>query len=279
MFIAFEYDFSQPSRANSRRPPDSVVTRPPASTPQGKGRETIFDAGPSAGASTIPRKVLPATPQQHRQFPQGQRTVPLSSPYPEYDEMTPTLTPGSGKGKGPGKGPVNELPIREEEEDLDPFRRSLVDDEEAQVAVATRVGVGVNNTGVNLPVSGHVARPSLVNVGLGLGHGHRKSSSGGGTAMATGTGGVGKGVGGQARMMTSTQELNMKSQFLMNMRPYGVQDSQASEMESMSASARVGSSGLVGSGSGSGMVKDDRNEDSLSEGEESQLGPGSDFFK
>jgi hypothetical protein len=276
VFIAFEYDFSQAPRANSRRSPDSIVTRPPASNPQGKGRETIFDAGLSAGASTIPRKVLPVTAQQHRQFPQGQRTVPLSSPYSaaEYDEMTPTLTPGSGKGQGAGKGPVNELPIREEEEDLDPFRRSLVDDEEAQVAVATRVGVGVNNTRMNLPVSGHVARPSLVNVGLG--HGHRKTSSGGGTVMATG---MGKGVGGQTRMMTSTQELNMKSQFLMNMRPYGVEDSQASEMESTGASARFGSSGLAGSGSGSGMVKDDRNEDSLSEGEESQLGPGSDFFK
>ena len=262
MFIAFEYDLS---RADSRRQADTVGTRLRAST-----RETIFDAGPSAGASTIPRKVLPTTVQQHRQFtPQGQRrTVPLSSPYDD-DEMTPTLTP-SGKGVT-GKGPVNELPIREEEEeeDLDPFRRSLVDDEEAQVAVATRVGVGLNNNNNNMnktgPVSGHVARPSLVNVGLGLGHGHghRKMGSGGGggggggTVVAMGT------AAGQMRMMTSTQELNMKSQFLMNMRPCGVEDSQASE--STSASARFGSSRMA--------------EDSLSEGEESQLGPGSDFFK
>ena len=273
VFIAFEYDLS---RTDSRRPQDSVGTRRRPSTPQGKGRETMFDAGPSA--STTPRKVLPATVPQHRQFPQGQRrTVPLSSPYvaAEYDEMTPTLTP-SGKG-ATGKGPVNvnELPIREEEEeeeDLDPFRRSLVDDEEAQVAVATRVGVGVNNNNHNTGMSGHVARPSLVSVGLG--HGHGKAGSGGGTVVAMGA------AGGQMRMMTSTQELNMKSQFLMNMRPYGVQDSQASGTESTSASARFGLAGSgVGSGTGSGMVKDDGNEDSLSEGEESQLGPGSDFFK
>lgn len=268
VFVAFGYDFGQPPRTESRQPPGPIVSHPPASR-----RETIFDAEPSAGASTIPRKGMPTTLHQHHQFHQGQRSVPLSSPYAdaEYDEMTPTMTPDSGKGKEAVKGPLKESPIREEEEDLDPFRRSLVDDEEAQVGVATRVD---NNIGMKRPVSagaGHVARPALVNIGLGLGHGHRKTGSGGGTVVTPPLG-VGVRVGGQPRMMTSTQELNMKSQFLMNMRPYGVQESQTSEMESIGASAVVGSE----------MAKDTKgheDEDSLSEGEASQLGPGSDFFK
>jgi hypothetical protein len=70
-------------------------------------------------------------------------------------------------------------------------------------------------------------------------------------------------------MMTSTQELNMKSQFLMNMRPYGVEESQSSEAE------MAGSAGRESTGMGDSR----KDEDSLSEGEESQLGPGSDFFK
>jgi hypothetical protein len=79
------------------------------------------------------------------------------------------------------------------------------------------------------------------------------------------------GGGAQKKMMTSTQELNMKSQFLMNMRPYGVEESQGSEME-MNASA--GRESMV-----CWFETGKRDEDSLSEGEESQLGPGSDFFK
>jgi hypothetical protein len=60
---------------------------------------------------------------------------------------------------------------------------------------------------------------------LGLGFGHRRSASAGGQQQAQ-------------RMMTSTQELNMKSEFLINMR-YGA-ESQASEIDSAVAGSQLG---------------------------------------
>lgn len=253
MFIAFEYDSAQSSTPSD---PRSRQTEPTATRSRRRNEETLFDAEEVVNQRKGTSRPLP-TPRQPQR---GPRTTPLS-PYfdTEYDEMSTTPT---ARGKGM-KEPVNPAKIPEEEEDLDPFRRSMVDDEEAQIKMAKRVNpvVGMKSpTGV-VAGQGHVVRPSLVGVGLadsGLAQqlpGHRRTSSGGGA---------------QKKMMTSTQELNMKSQFLMNMRPYGVEESQGSEME-MTASA--------GRESMAGSRREKRDEDSLSEGEESQLGPGSDFFK
>lgn len=257
MFIAFEYDTAQsstPSGPRSRQTEPTAIR--PSAVPSSRRRneETLFDAEEVVNQRKGTSRPLP-TPQQPQR---GPRTTPLS-PYfdTEYDEMSTTPT-ARGKGR---KEPVKPVKIPEEEEDLDPFRRSVVDDEEAQIKMATRVNpiVGMKSpTGVVAGL-GHVARPSLVGVGLadqGLAQqlpGHRRTSSGG--------------IGAQKKMMTSTQELNMKSQFLMNMRPYGVEESQDSEMEMNASAGRESMAGSRG------------DEDSLSEGEESQLGPGSDFFK
>jgi hypothetical protein len=240
VFVAFEYDSTQTGT------PGGPQSRPTLSSRR-KNEETEFDAeevevgvGQRRGAS----KPLPTPQQSHR----GQRTTPLS-PYldTEYEEMSTTPT-AKGKGK---KEAVKSAKIPEEEEDLDPFRRSVIDDEEAQIKTAARVNAVATVVG-----HGHVARPSLVGIGLAEQRhlpSHRRTSSG----------------GAQKRMMTSTQELNMKSQFLMNMRPYGVEESQSSEAE------MAGSAGRESTGMGDSR----KDEDSLSEGEESQLGPGSDFFK
>lgn len=216
VFIVFEYDSSPTSI------PAGLQSRPTAPVPSSrrKNQETLFDAeSEEEGIHRIAHSRPLPTPQQTQR---GQRTTPLSAYLDEEMSTTPTA-----KGKG-RKEPVMPVKIPEEEEDLDPFRRSIVDDEEAQIKMATRVNpVGMRTPGI---------------AGTGLGQAGRPS---GGVAPK--------------RMLTSTQELNMKSQFLMNMRPYGVEESQSSETVEMSGTRE--------------------DEESLSDGEESQLGPGSDFFK
>lgn len=255
VFIAFEYDFPRSSTPAGPRP-EAVVTRPTVRVPSSK-KDTLFNAeeaefGEEANQRKGSSRPLSAPQQSQR----GHRTTPL---FDSEHEASTTLT---AKGKG-RKEPVKPTKIPEEEEDLDPFRRSVIDDEEAQIKMATRVNpVGKKPPTSVVAVQGHVKRPSLVGIGLPdqvLPPGQRRLSSG---------------VGTQKKMMTSTQELNMKSQFLMNMRPYGVEESQSSEVEMTASAGRESTS--LGLASSRGDKKD---EDSLSEGEESQLGPGSDFFK
>jgi len=338
VFIAFEYDFGRQQQQQQQRqqvqpilPVTAGARRQAAQAQTQRRNETLFDvdaanieAG-SAGAGTKKKGTLPLPVLQGTQGRKGRRTMPLlNSPFLEEEEgfggagATPTprrAGAGAGvdnKGQVGAAGAKLKPQVQEEdlEEDLDPFRRSLVDDEEAQVRTVVRVktgppGAGRADTptgggGMRMPTSaggfGTIAKPSLVNFGAspgvvgggGLGFGHRKTGSSGGAG-----GGATISVGGiqlqqkqqqqQQRMLTSTQELNMKSQFLMNMRAYGeesesVLEEQDSKLEEMEV--EMGGSGTQRSAVMSlGLGKEKEDEDSLSEGEESQLGPGSDFFK
>ncbi|PPQ89444.1 hypothetical protein CVT25_012823 [Psilocybe cyanescens] len=135
-------------------------------------------------------------------------------------------------------------------------------------------------------------------------HAHRRSTSGGGgmgmggldfgvgpAALGGGGGASGFATAGGAlaaahreRMMTSTQELNMKSQFLMNMRGsesgsgYGADSGVSAGSASASASASANASAFGVQAGGSLRVAGEGGVEEESEGEESQLGPGSDFF-
>ena len=232
----------------------------------------------------------------------------LNSTFLEEEEgfggtgATPTPCHASAGAGVDNKGQVDaKLKPQVQEEDLDPFRQSLVDNEEAQVRTVVRVKAGppgagragtpTGGGGMRMPTSaggfGMIAKPSLLNFSAspgvvgGGGLGHRKTGSSGGAATVS--------VGGiqlqqkqqQQRMLTSTQELNMKSQFLMNMRAYreesesvlGHHDSKLEEMEVEMGEAGTQRSAVIS------LRKGKEDEDSLSESEESQLGPGSDFFK
>ena len=282
MFIAFEYNYSPSSRPGlpqhqqrrQPRQPETIIPRPPAST-------TLFNV---EGSSDDEVGQTIKNPSSGRKVPQqrGPRTVPLS-PYldPEYDEMTPTS--GSSRGKVPPMATKSRQPAlaEESEDDLDPFRRSTIDDEEAQIRALPRPAV--------TSAGARIRHADIVQ-----GQGHQRSVSGGAGGGLQIEQPSPPGLG-QKRMMTSTQELNMKSQFLMNMRPYGT-DSQASQGSDMELDA---SASRLGSGSGSALRSQaylggssvqgptgsqsqphgDGGDESLSEGEESQLGPGSDFFK
>jgi len=228
VFVAFEYDTTrEPQQRKNPRQPETIVPRSP-----------LFDVGDedsdSEAAAAGGRKAPPSSVFRHQQrgITQSQfKTAPLSPYLPDSegdsDERTPVAGPSS-RAPPPPSPPTNK-----EDEDMDPFKRSIVVDEEAVLEGAgTRRIVGFE----------HRHQPSA---SLGLGFGHRRSASAGAPQQAQ-------------RMMTSTQELNMKSQFLMNMR-YGA-ESQASEADSAVAGSQLGAS-------------------AKSEGEESQLGPGSDFFK
>ena len=232
MFVAFEYDATrEPQQRKNPRQPETIVPRSP-----------LFDVGDedsdSEDAVAGGRKAAPSSVFRHQQrgITQSQfKTAPLSPYLPDSegdsDERTPVAGPSS-------RAPPPSLPNNneEEDEDMDPFKRSIVVDEEAVLEGAgTRRIVGFE----------HRHQPSTSPASLGLGFGHRRSASAGAPQQAQ-------------RMMTSTQELNMKSQFLMNMR-YGA-ESQASEADSAVAGSQLEAS-------------------AKSEGEESQLGPGSDFFK
>lgn len=344
MFIAFEYDFSrQQQQRQPALPVTADSRRQPARGQTQRRNETLFDveaadieaestraggAGAVTGIRTGKKGTLPLPVLQGTQRKKGQRDMPLlNSPFLEEEEgfdgiaatPTPRFTGGvdnkrqvGAAGAKPKPQAAIEVQRKEEqpreedlEEDLDPFRRSLVDDEEAQVRTVVKVrtgptGVGRAGTptglgGMRTPTSaggfGTIAKPSLVNFGTspagvggggGLGFGHRKTgSSGSAPGAAVNVGGIQlqQKQQQQHKMLTSTQELNMKSQFLMNMRAYGEEseavleeqgqhDSQLEEME-------IGGSGKESAARSWRKEK----EDSLSEGEESQLGPGSDFFK
>ncbi|KAH9484484.1 hypothetical protein JR316_0003966 [Psilocybe cubensis] len=193
----------------------------------------------------------------------------------------------------PSRGSNLQPPVEEEEEDLDPFKTTGANVDE-EVLLEGLGGGGYpstsprNNTGAGYPTTSSSPPGRGVHApGLGLAHGfnlheHKRSTSGGlggldfGVGAApttpTATGGLsGFATAGGAlaaahreRMMSSTQELNMKSQFLMNMRGSGAGAGSGYGADS-AVSATTG-------GSRSGA-------ESEGEGEESQLGPGSDFFK
>ena len=166
------------------------------------------------------------------------------------------------------------MPVQEADE-LDPFRGSIVsDDEEAvlenqgRTQTHTRDGSG---EGVKKKKEVYIYPSAGVDVG------HRRLGSAG-TGIGSGGGTrVGGGGGGEDRMMTSA-EMNMKSQFLMNLRPFGEESARSEESE-------ITASGVGASISRSrlevdreGMLSEDEDERAGDE-EEEQLGPGSDFFR
>jgi len=164
------------------------------------------------------------------------------------------------------------MPVQETDE-LDPFRGSVMSDEEAVLessgGIQTHVREG-SGGGSNKKKKEVYIYPSAAG---GAGDmGHRRLGSAG-TAIGTG---IGTRIGaGEDRMMTSA-EMNMKSQFLMNLRPFGEE------------SARSDGSGTTTTGLGAstsrsrlevdkeGMLSED---EGVGEEEEEQLGPGSDFFR
>ena len=165
------------------------------------------------------------------------------------------------------------MPVQEADE-LDPFRGSVVSDEEAVLESPGRAQThfhGGNGSG-----EGSKKRKDVYiypSVGDGGNVGHRRLGSAG-TGIKSGEGTrMGGGEGGD-RMMTSA-EMNMKSQFLMNLRPFG-EESARSEGSGITASA-VGASRLEVDEEG--MLSEVEEREAGEEDEEEQLGPGSDFFR
>ena len=173
------------------------------------------------------------------------------------------------------------MPVQEADE-LDPFRGSVMSDEEAVVESPRRIqthlhgGSGSGEEGSNKKRKEVYIYPSAAAAAAVGDVGHRRLGTAG-TGIGNGAGTrIGGREGGEDRMMTSA-EMNMKSQFLMNLRPFGAE------------SARSEGSGTTASGIGASnrsRLEVDK-EEMLSEEEgageeeeeEEQLGPGSDFFR
>ena len=152
-------------------------------------------------------------------------------------------------------------PVQETDE-LDPFRGSVMSDEEA---VLESTGSGGEGGGSKKKKEVYIY-PSA-----GGDAGHRRLASAG-TRIGTRAGTM-VGDDGEDRMMTSA-EMNMKSQFLMNLRPFG-QESARSEGSDVTASG-VGVSRSRLEADKEGMLSE---EEEAGEEEEEPLGPGSDFFR
>ena len=162
------------------------------------------------------------------------------------------------------------MPVQEADE-LDPFRGSIVSDEEEAVLEYqeraqshTRDGSGGGDGGKKKKKEVYIYPSAGGDVG------HRRLGSAG-----TGIGAGMRGGGGEDRMMTSA-EMNMKSQFLMNLRPFG-EESARSEGSGTTASG-VGASSSSRLVDKEGMLSEDEDERAGDE-EEEQLVPGSDFFR
>ena len=162
------------------------------------------------------------------------------------------------------------MPVQEADE-LDPFRGSIVSDEEEAVLedqgktqTHTRDGSGGGEGGKKKKKEVYIYPSVAGDVG------HRRLGSAG-----TGIGSAGTRVGGD-RMMTSA-EMNMKSQFLMNLRPFG-EESARSEGSETTASGVGASSRSRLEMDKEGMLSEEEDERAGDE-EEEQLGPGSDFFR
>lgn len=148
-------------------------------------------------------------------------------------------------------------PVQETDE-LDPFRGSVISDEEAALE---------SSGGTQRGEAKNKRKEVYIYPSAGTtGDGHRRT-------VSTGTG-IGKGMRGEERMMTSA-EMNMKSQFLMNLRPFGE--------ESARSEGSAGTAGLGASRSSRSRLEVDKEgmlseDEEAGEEEEEQLGPGSDFF-
>lgn len=266
VFIAFEYDFSSPSGPVAAGSHNVAGSRTfPRGQPSFKRKETLFDAVQEESSD-----------EEDVRTAYARGAVPSSSKPRSTEQATPAAA--TRKPLEPYVHPEDEVEVPDE--DLDPFRRSIVDDEEAQVSP--------RRVSHQLPPT--VQRPSFA--------------------------GVTRATQDRQRMLSSTQELNMKSQFLMNMRGYG-EESQVSASQSQSrreeeysdeeddepeeegrASMMAGGSAVSGgtrmSGSGDGRRSYDKSQLGLSRsyGQQQQhhsqhqgqeeademLGPGSDFF-
>ena len=234
-----------PIRPSPGGRPETIVPRSPldAGVGVGVGRRTLFDArgdsgsGGSSGstdegvgAGRAYRAPPLHQPQRHqrRERPQaraayeedsGDDDVPARGPvrHGEYDA-------------GRGRGREHE---EEEEDALDPFNSSALADAHAapDFAFATVVPPRSSNSGAG------TSPPARS--GFGFVGGHRRGLSGGA--------GSGGGGGAAQRMLSSTQELNMKSQFLMNMRAFGAEsEASASGMGASTASAASAASAAYG---------------------------------
>ncbi|KAF8801667.1 hypothetical protein BYT27DRAFT_7173913 [Phlegmacium glaucopus] len=245
VFIAFEYDGSNTT------PSTNATATTSTSAPQQQ-------QGPTRYASRNPEHIVPRSPLlSHNTYlpQQGQRTVPLSPSYLE-ESASAAASGSSTQQKLLQNHQVNvPMPVQETDE-LDPFRGSVMSDEEAALESSGRIQThvrGGSGEGSKKMKKEVYIYPST---GGGAGQvGHRRlGSAGTGTRV------------GEDRMMTSA-EMNMKSQFLMNLRPFGEE------------SARSEGSGTAGLDASSRSRLGEDMEGMLSEEEEGQLGPGSDFFR
>jgi hypothetical protein len=172
------------------------------------------------------------------------------------------------------------MPVQEADE-LDPFRGSVISEEEEEEAplesqgrtqTHMRDGSGGGGGGGQKKKKEVYIYPSAAGGDVG----HRRLGSAGTSGAGTRVGGE-RGGGGD-RMMTSA-EMNMKSQFLMNLRPFG-EESARSEGSGTTTASGIGRSRLEVDKEG--MLSEDEDEragDEEEEEEEEQLGPGSDFFR
>ncbi|KAF8163711.1 hypothetical protein B0H34DRAFT_781331 [Crassisporium funariophilum] len=300
VFVAFEYDGSTPTpqlsnptqqgqqqrtRQGAPRQPEHIVPRSPLhpSHPQQRPhphpqsrRETLFDAD-----------------QTQNQNPRGHRPTPLSPSYLDEDSRLPA---SSNPSRAPQPQPQHP-PRREEEEEedvdeLDPFAGNAVFGPRDEEALLEGQGRGRGRRAVAVPVAIAVqskGKPGVENVRVGSAGSPGSAPLLGGFGRRLGSGGVIGGVigGGKTqdkekakeRMLTSA-EMNMKSQFLMNMR-YGAQSQSQTQSEVESSSVmqqgHVGSPESVGSGHMPGRRQGEREDED--EDEDEMLGPGSDFFR
>lgn len=167
------------------------------------------------------------------------------------------------------------MPVQEADE-LDPFRGSIVsDDEEAvlenqgRTQTHTRDGSG-GGEGLKKKKEVYIY-PSVAGGDVG----HRRLGSAG-TGIGSGAG-TRVGGGGGDRMMTSA-EMNMKSQFLMNLRPFGEESARSEDSEITASGVGASSSRSRLEVDKEGMLSEDE-DDRAGDEEEEQLGPGSDFFR
>ena len=164
------------------------------------------------------------------------------------------------------------MPVQEADE-LDPFRGSVIsEDEEAALESQGRTQTHMRDGSGGGEGSKKKKKEVYIYPSAAGGDvGHRRLGS-------AGTG-IGTGAGtriGEDRMMTSA-EMNMKSQFLMNLRPFG-EESARSEGSGATASGVGASSRSRIEVEREGMLSEDEDERADDE-EEEQLGPGSDFFR
>ena len=172
------------------------------------------------------------------------------------------------------------MPVQEADE-LDPFRASVISDDEEVVLenqgrtqTHMRVGSGGGGEGGG---GGKKKKEVYIYPSTAGDHivGHRRIGSAGTTARE------GR---GEDRMMTSA-EMNMKSQFLMNLRPFGQESARSEGSGTTTASGVVGgASRLEMNDDKEGMLSEEEDErapvdDNDDDDDDEELGPGSDFFR